>query len=92
MVCRLDQPDLAAEKGSRLLLYQDLDSDLDNLSCSQRLSKAQLTGKNPSPKWPTSKETQQRSSFLLFSFSEPGGTEPDDPGSGFSLGLAGPVR
>ncbi|XP_037552570.1 integral membrane protein GPR180 [Nematolebias whitei] len=43
VVCRLDQPGPAAEKGSRLLLYQDLDSDLDNLSCSQRLSKAQLT-------------------------------------------------
>lgn len=99
LVCRLDQPGPAAEQGSRLLLYQDQDldqdrdqdQDLDSLSCSQRLSKAQLSGKNPSPKWPTSEETLQ-SSFFSFSFSEPGRTEPDDPGSGFSLGLGGPVR
>ncbi|XP_015257224.1 PREDICTED: integral membrane protein GPR180 isoform X1 [Cyprinodon variegatus] len=42
LVCRLDNPSLAAEKEARLLLYQDLDSDLDNLSCSQRLGRAQF--------------------------------------------------
>uniref|UniRef100_A0A3Q1GQP2 GPR180-like N-terminal domain-containing protein n=1 Tax=Acanthochromis polyacanthus TaxID=80966 RepID=A0A3Q1GQP2_9TELE len=46
LVCRLDNWALAAEKESRLLLYQDLDSDLDNLSCSDRLAKAHFTGKN----------------------------------------------
>ncbi|XP_072250344.1 integral membrane protein GPR180 [Leuresthes tenuis] len=43
LMCRLDNPSLAAEKESRLLLYQDMDSDLDNLSCSERLGKAQFT-------------------------------------------------
>ncbi|XP_075873562.1 integral membrane protein GPR180 [Nelusetta ayraudi] len=42
-VCRLDNSALATEKESRLLLYPDMDLDLDNLSCSERLSKAQLT-------------------------------------------------
>lgn len=46
LVCRLENPSLAAEKESRLLLYQNLDSDLDNLSCAERLAKAQLAGKN----------------------------------------------
>lgn len=41
LVCRLDNPALAAEKESRLLLYQD--AELDNLSCSERLTKAQLS-------------------------------------------------
>uniref|UniRef100_A0A3Q3VY68 Uncharacterized protein n=1 Tax=Mola mola TaxID=94237 RepID=A0A3Q3VY68_MOLML len=43
LVCRLDNSPLATEKDSRLLLYHDTDSDLDNLSCSERLAKAQLT-------------------------------------------------
>uniref|UniRef100_A0A1A8BM18 G protein-coupled receptor 180 n=1 Tax=Nothobranchius kadleci TaxID=1051664 RepID=A0A1A8BM18_NOTKA len=43
VVCRLENPLLAAQRESRLLLYQDLDSDLDNLSCSQRLSRAHFT-------------------------------------------------
>ncbi|XP_042369255.1 integral membrane protein GPR180 isoform X1 [Plectropomus leopardus] len=43
LVCRLDNSALAAEKESRLLLYQDMDSELDNLSCSERLAKAHLT-------------------------------------------------
>uniref|UniRef100_A0A3B5N172 Uncharacterized protein n=1 Tax=Xiphophorus couchianus TaxID=32473 RepID=A0A3B5N172_9TELE len=43
LVCRLDNPSLGTEKEARLLLYQDMDSDLDNLSCSQRLSRAQFT-------------------------------------------------
>ncbi|CAG5933086.1 integral membrane protein GPR180 [Menidia menidia] len=43
LVCRLDNPSLAAEKESRLLLYQDMDSDLDNLSCWERLGKAQFS-------------------------------------------------
>ncbi|XP_047433179.1 integral membrane protein GPR180 [Mugil cephalus] len=43
-VCRLDNSALAAEKESRLLLYQDMmDSDLDDLSCHERLSKAHFT-------------------------------------------------
>lgn len=44
LVCRLDNSALATEKESRLLLYPDMDLDLDNLSCKDRLSKAQLTG------------------------------------------------
>jgi len=51
LVCRLDNPSLAAEKESRLLLYQDMDSDLDNLSCSERLGKAQFTRKNRGVRW-----------------------------------------
>ncbi|MED6242841.1 hypothetical protein ATANTOWER_010533 [Ataeniobius toweri] len=43
LVCRLDNPPLAGEKEAKLLLFQDMDSDLDNLSCSQRLSKAHFT-------------------------------------------------
>ncbi|XP_054881021.1 integral membrane protein GPR180 isoform X2 [Poeciliopsis prolifica] len=43
LVCRLDNPSLGTEKEARLLLYQDMDSDLDNLSCSQQLSRAQFT-------------------------------------------------
>ncbi|XP_034406012.1 integral membrane protein GPR180 [Cyclopterus lumpus] len=43
LVCRLDNSALATEKGSRLLLYQDMDADLDNLSCTERLAKAQFT-------------------------------------------------
>ncbi|KAG7234436.1 hypothetical protein INR49_004770 [Caranx melampygus] len=43
LVCRLDNAALAAEKESRLLLYQDMDSDLDNLSCTERLAKARFT-------------------------------------------------
>uniref|UniRef100_H3DAI4 G protein-coupled receptor 180 n=1 Tax=Tetraodon nigroviridis TaxID=99883 RepID=H3DAI4_TETNG len=42
LVCRLDNPSLATEKESRLLLYHNLDSDLDNLSCTEKLAKAQL--------------------------------------------------
>uniref|UniRef100_A0A3Q4I5M9 G protein-coupled receptor 180 n=1 Tax=Neolamprologus brichardi TaxID=32507 RepID=A0A3Q4I5M9_NEOBR len=34
---------LAAGRESRLLLYQDMDSELDNLSCSERLAKADVT-------------------------------------------------
>ncbi|CAJ1087378.1 integral membrane protein GPR180 isoform X1 [Xyrichtys novacula] len=40
LVCRLENPILAAEKESRLLLYQDWDSDLEKLSCSERLTRA----------------------------------------------------
>ncbi|XP_029942405.1 integral membrane protein GPR180 [Salarias fasciatus] len=43
LVCRMDNPPLAVEKESRLLLYQDMDSDLDNLSCSERHAKADFT-------------------------------------------------
>ncbi|XP_023275944.1 integral membrane protein GPR180 [Seriola lalandi dorsalis] len=43
LVCRLDNSALATEKESRLLLYQDMDSDLDNLSCTERLAKAHFT-------------------------------------------------
>uniref|UniRef100_A0A665W7E8 G protein-coupled receptor 180 n=2 Tax=Echeneis naucrates TaxID=173247 RepID=A0A665W7E8_ECHNA len=43
LVCRLENSALAAEKESRLLLYQNLDSDLDNLSCTERLSRASFT-------------------------------------------------
>lgn len=46
LVCRLDNSALATEKESRLLLYQDMNSDLDNLSCSERLSRAQFTSEN----------------------------------------------
>lgn len=47
MVCRLDNSALATEKESKLLLYPDMDLDLDNLSCTEKLSKAQLTGEEP---------------------------------------------
>lgn len=54
LVCRLDNAPLATEKESRLLLYPDMDLDLDNLSCNERLSKAQLTSKDkPGPWWNT---------------------------------------
>ncbi|XP_028324251.1 integral membrane protein GPR180 [Gouania willdenowi] len=43
LVCHVDNPALATEKESRLLLFQNLNSNLDNLSCSERLAKAQLT-------------------------------------------------
>lgn len=43
LVCRLDNSALATEKESKLLLYQDMDSDLENLSCSERLARAQFT-------------------------------------------------
>ncbi|XP_006807155.1 integral membrane protein GPR180 [Neolamprologus brichardi] len=43
LVCRVDSSTLAKERESRLLLYQDMDSELDNLSCSERLAKADVT-------------------------------------------------
>ncbi|XP_034029717.1 integral membrane protein GPR180 isoform X2 [Thalassophryne amazonica] len=43
LVCRLDNSGLAAEKESKLLLYQDIDKDVDNLSCTERLAQAHLT-------------------------------------------------
>lgn len=48
LVCRLDNSALATEKESRLLLYQDMDSDLDNLSCTERLTRARFTSKRAS--------------------------------------------
>ncbi|XP_008322894.1 integral membrane protein GPR180 isoform X1 [Cynoglossus semilaevis] len=42
-VCRVDNYALAAEKEARLLLYQDMDSNLDNLSCTERLARASFT-------------------------------------------------
>lgn len=47
LVCQLQNPSLATEKESRLLLYQNLESDLDNLSCTEKLAKAQFASKNP---------------------------------------------
>lgn len=47
LVCRVDSSGLAKERESRLLLYQDMDSELSNLSCSERLVKAHLTGEKP---------------------------------------------
>ncbi|XP_062236864.1 integral membrane protein GPR180 [Platichthys flesus] len=41
LVCRLDNPALATEKESMLLLFQD--TDLDTLSCSERLVRAHFT-------------------------------------------------
>uniref|UniRef100_G3PMZ9 G protein-coupled receptor 180 n=1 Tax=Gasterosteus aculeatus aculeatus TaxID=481459 RepID=G3PMZ9_GASAC len=43
LACRLENSALASEKESRLLLYQDMDPDLDDLSCSERLEKSQFT-------------------------------------------------
>lgn len=43
IVCRLDNAPLAVEKESRLLLFQDLEEGFDNLSCPDRLSRAQLS-------------------------------------------------
>lgn len=59
LVCRLDNSDLATEKESQLLLYQHLDLDLDNLSCSERLAKAQFTSKD--------EDQPGRLSHLIFS-------------------------
>ncbi|XP_077439614.1 integral membrane protein GPR180 [Vanacampus margaritifer] len=42
LVCQLDNPSLAAEKESRLLLYPNVEEDWDNLSCSERLTSAQF--------------------------------------------------
>ncbi|XP_037121153.1 integral membrane protein GPR180 [Syngnathus acus] len=42
LVCQLDNPSLAAEKESRLLLFANVDEDWDNLSCSERLTRAQF--------------------------------------------------
>ncbi|KAK5847574.1 hypothetical protein PBY51_016691 [Eleginops maclovinus] len=42
LVTRLDNAPLAREKESRLLLFQNMDSDLDNLNCTERLRKAHL--------------------------------------------------
>lgn len=47
LVCRLENTALATEKESRLLLYHDVDSDLDNLSCTERLARAYLSSKEP---------------------------------------------
>lgn len=49
LACRLENSALASEKESRLLLYQDMDPDLDDLSCSERLEKSQFNGKNQQP-------------------------------------------
>ncbi|XP_057685062.1 integral membrane protein GPR180 isoform X2 [Corythoichthys intestinalis] len=43
LVCQLDNPSLAAEKESRLLLYPNVDEIWDNLSCSERLTSAHFT-------------------------------------------------
>lgn len=43
LVCRLENGALAMEKESRLLLYQEMEPDLDNLSCSERLTHAHFT-------------------------------------------------
>ncbi|XP_054653764.1 integral membrane protein GPR180 isoform X4 [Dunckerocampus dactyliophorus] len=43
VVCQLDNPSLAAEKESRLLLYPVEEQDWDNLSCSEILTRAQFT-------------------------------------------------
>ncbi|XP_061522528.1 integral membrane protein GPR180 isoform X2 [Phycodurus eques] len=43
LVCQLDNPSLAAEKESRLLLYPNADEDWENLGCSERLTRAQFT-------------------------------------------------
>ncbi|KAF3857156.1 hypothetical protein F7725_009015 [Dissostichus mawsoni] len=42
LVIRLDDVPLATEKESRLLLFQDMDSEQESLNCSERISKAQL--------------------------------------------------
>ncbi|XP_053709633.1 integral membrane protein GPR180 isoform X1 [Synchiropus splendidus] len=42
VVCKLGHPSLAVEKEARLLLYRDMDSDMDHLSCSEKLARAQL--------------------------------------------------
>ena len=45
LVIRLDNVPLATEKESRLLLFQDMDSELESLNCSERISKAQHASK-----------------------------------------------
>lgn len=43
IVCRLENPPLAVVKESQLLLFQNMEEGFDNLSCLDRLSKAQLS-------------------------------------------------
>ncbi|KAM6945593.1 integral membrane protein GPR180 [Aplochiton taeniatus] len=43
LVCRLGNAPLAIEKESRLLIYHDMEEGFDNLSCSERLAKAQFS-------------------------------------------------
>ncbi|XP_064826618.1 integral membrane protein GPR180-like isoform X1 [Oncorhynchus masou masou] len=45
VVCRLENAPLATEKESRLLFFPEMEDgfDIDNLSCHERLSKAQLS-------------------------------------------------
>ncbi|XP_061683727.1 integral membrane protein GPR180 isoform X1 [Syngnathoides biaculeatus] len=43
LVCQLDNPSLAVEMESRLLLYANVNENWDNLSCSERLTRAQFT-------------------------------------------------
>ncbi|XP_020555904.1 integral membrane protein GPR180 isoform X1 [Oryzias latipes] len=43
LVCRLDDPALAAQRQARLLLFQDPGLDLHSLSCTDKLRKAQMT-------------------------------------------------
>lgn len=45
VVCRLENAPLATEKESRLLFFPEMEDgfDIDNLSCHDRLSKAQLS-------------------------------------------------
>ncbi|XP_064880323.1 integral membrane protein GPR180 isoform X2 [Oncorhynchus nerka] len=45
VVCRLENATLATEKESRLLFFPEMEDgfDIDNLSCHERLSKAQLS-------------------------------------------------
>ncbi|CDQ94943.1 unnamed protein product [Oncorhynchus mykiss] len=54
VVCRLENATLAMEKESRLLLFPETEDgfDIDNLSCHDRLSKAQLSIRLTQPEHP----------------------------------------
>ncbi|XP_077575479.1 integral membrane protein GPR180 [Stigmatopora nigra] len=43
LVCQLENPSLAAEKESRLLLYPNVDDNWEKLSCSEKLTGAHFT-------------------------------------------------
>uniref|UniRef100_A0A8C6V384 G protein-coupled receptor 180 n=1 Tax=Neogobius melanostomus TaxID=47308 RepID=A0A8C6V384_9GOBI len=43
LVCRLDNAALAMENEARLLLFPDMDANLDGLSCAEKLARAQFT-------------------------------------------------
>uniref|UniRef100_A0A8C7WSG2 GPR180-like N-terminal domain-containing protein n=1 Tax=Oryzias sinensis TaxID=183150 RepID=A0A8C7WSG2_9TELE len=80
LVCRLDDPALAAQRQARLLLFQDPGLDLHSLSCPDKLSKAQITGESERRSGPPGPNSFTFVS--VHSVSQPSGTQPEHPPSG----------